>query len=313
MQTWVDLPAPPRHNGGQMGDKKMRFFAVIISAALAGTSLQARDMRPSDVDALPSSAPTAISSYGSDPLQMGELRVPAGKRPHPVAIVVHGGCWTKGFATRRNTAAMATALTKRGIATWNIEYRQVGDAGAGWPGTFQDWGAAADHLRKLAKPHRLDLSRVVAVGHSAGAHAALWLAARHRLPAASEVRGANPLRLKGAVAIDGPGDLAPFVGFDAEICGKPVIAPLMGGTPDKVPAHYAQGSPARLLPLGAPQYLVATAVLTPEAAAAYSAAATSKGDRVEVIKPIDADHFNIIAPGEPQWAAVEALILKAFR
>jgi acetyl esterase/lipase len=280
---------------------------------IAAGSTHAREMSPKDVDALPSSMPTAISQYGADALQMGELRLPAGKGPFPVAIVVHGGCWTKGFATRRNTAAMATALTKRGIATWNIEYRQVGEAGAGWPGTFQDWGAAADHLRKLARPHRLDLARVVAVGHSAGAHAALWLAARHRLPPTSEVRGANPLQMKAAVAIDGPGDLEPFIGFDAEVCGKPVIAPLMGGTPDTVPARYAQGTPARLLPHGAPQYLVATAVLTPEAAAAYTASATAKGDRVETISPAGADHFNIIAPGEPQWSEVEALILKAFR
>ncbi len=282
--------------------------ATMIAAPASG-----RDMRPSDVDALPSTPPTAIGRYGADPLQVGELRVPKGKGPHPVAIVIHGGCWTKGFATRRNTAALASALAAKGIATWNIEYRQVGDPGAGWPGTFRDWGAAADHLRALARTHRLDLGRVVAVGHSAGAHAALWLAARKTLPAASEVRGADPLPLKAAVAIDGPGDLAPFVGFDAAVCGKPVIAPLLGGTPDKVPARYDQATPARHFPLGVPQYLVASAVLTSDAAATYATAARVKGDRVEILSPPGADHFNIIAPGEPQWTAVEALILKAFR
>ncbi len=289
--------------------------AVLLSSMLLLVSSAAwsRPMSPEDVDKLPASEPTVVASYGSDPLQIGELRVPKGKGPFPVAIVVHGGCWTKGFATRRNTAAIASALADKGIATWNIEYRQLGDAGAGWPGTFRDWAAGTDHLRSLAKPHRLDLKRVVAVGHSAGAHAALWIAARHRLPRSSEIRGGNPLPIKAAVAIDGPGDLAPFRGFDAEICGKPVIDPLLGGTPDAHPARYSQATPKRLLPLGRPQYLVATAVLTPAAAEDYRKAAAAGGDKVEVIAPKDADHFNIIAPGEPQWAEVEALILRAFR
>ena len=292
----------------------MRIVMMAGALALAISSpAGARDMRPSDVDKLPESTPSATIAYGTDPLQLGDLRLPPGKGPFPVAIVVHGGCWTKGFATRRNTAALASALTAKGIATWNIEYRQIGDAGAGWPGIFQDGAAAADKLRGLAKSQPLDLRRVVASGHSARAHAALWMAARGRLPASSPIRGANPLPLKAAVAIDGPGDLAPFVGFDAEICGKPVIAPLMGGTPDAQADRYAQGSPLALAPLGMPQYLISAAVLTPEDAEVDRATMTKAGDRVTVTKPKDADHFNIIAPGEPQWAEVEAIILKAFK
>jgi acetyl esterase/lipase len=289
--------------------------AILISAMLLAASVPAisRNMSPKDVDALPASEPIAVVPYGSDPLQVGELRLPKGKGPFPVAIVVHGGCWTKGFATRRNTAAMASALTDKGVATWNIEYRQLGDPGAGWPGTFRDWAAGADHLRSLARRYPLDLKRVVAVGHSAGAHAALWIAARHKLPRASEVRGANPLRVKAAVAIDGPGDLAPFRGFDAEVCGKPAIDPLLGGSPEAQPQRYEQATPKRLLPLGRPQYLVATAVLTPKAADDYRKAAAAGGDKVEVVAPAGADHFNIIAPGEPQWAEVEAVILRAVR
>ena len=181
------------------------------------------------------------------------------------------------------------------------------------PGTFLDWAAAADHLRKLPGSYGLDLGRVVAVGHSAGAHAALWLAARHRLPAESPIRGGSPLKLKAVVAIDGPGDLARFVGPDAELCGKPVIAPLMGGTLVERPERYAQASPSARLPLGVSQYLVAEGVLRPEEAERYRSAATKAGDRVEVLSPRGADHFNVIAPGQPQWAEVEALILKAFR
>ncbi len=285
----------------------------IAAAVLLAAACHARALGPDDVDRLPASKPTATVQYGANPLQKGELRLPAGKGPFPIAIVIHGGCWTRGLATTRNTAPLATALTAKGIATWNIEYRQLGDAGAGWPGTFLDWAAAADHLRSLARHYPLDLSRVVAVGHSAGAQAALWLAARTKLPPDSEIRGGDPLPLKAAIAIDGPGDLVAAASDDRDFCRRQTIARLMGGTPLSAPLHYRDGSPAAQLPLGIPQFLIASQYLRPEDAAGYAHKAKGRGDHVEILTPAGADHFNIIAPGEPQFAAVEALILKGFQ
>ncbi|GAO38454.1 hypothetical protein SCH01S_15_00790 [Sphingomonas changbaiensis NBRC 104936] len=283
----------------------------IAAALLLAPACHARALGPEDVDRLPASMPTATVQYGTGPNQKGELRLPGGKGPFPVAIVIHGGCWTRGLATTRNTAPLATALTRKGIATWNIEYRQWGNPGAGWPGTFQDWAAAADQLRSLARRYPLDLSRVVATGHSAGAQAALWLAARPRLPLDSEIRGRDPLPIKAAVAIDGPGDLAAAVDSRPEFCRRTSIVRLMGGTSAEVPQHYRQGSPIEALPIGVPQYLVVSEYLRREDAADYARAAGT--DLVEILAPAKADHFNIIAPGEPQFAAVAALIQKAFK
>ena len=77
-----------------------------------------------------------ILAYGPDPLQFGELRLPKAKGPHPVAIVVHGGCYVDrlpGRDPRITTYALlrplAAALTDAGIATWNVEYRRAGDSG----------------------------------------------------------------------------------------------------------------------------------------------------------------------------------------
>ena len=291
-------------------------FCLIFGQLTASASAQP-SMRPRDVDALVSSTPALIAKYGTDALQFGELRLPKSDKgdkdegPFPVLMVIHGGCWTKGFAQARNTAALASKLAESGIATWNIEYRQVGDEGGGWPGSFQDWAAATDYLRVLAKTQPLDLSRIAVTGHSAGAHAALWIAARSKLAKSSEIRGDDPLPVHGAIAIDGPGDIASLIGLDAKICGKPVIEPLMGGSPTTQPARYAQGSPSALLPLGVPQYLIASRVLLPDDARKYQAQAKAAGDRVELLVPTPAGHFDIIAPGSAIWPTVEVFIVKA--
>lgn len=286
-------------------------LGIVLAVALAGGGMQERPMLgPPDLRTLPVTAPTLTEAYGSDPVQVGELRLPQGTGPFPVAVIIHGGCWTRGFEDRGGTAPIASALAARGIATWNIGYRQMGDEGGGWPGTFQDWGAATDHLRSLAARHPLDLDRVAVVGHSAGAHAALFVAARQTLAATSEVRGPDPLAVDAAVAIDGPADLRTMIGFDQQVCGAPVIANLLGGSPTDQAERYAQGNPAERLPLGADQYLVASVVLPPPAAAAYRASATAAGDRVEVLTLEGAGHFNMIAPGEPTWTEVETLIVE---
>jgi len=171
----------------------VRFEVTVLVAVLACRSLAgAQAFGPRDVDALPSRTPQLVARYGADSLQFGELRLPPGRGPFPVAVVIHGGCWTVGFATVRNTAPLASALVDQGIATWNIEYRQVGNPGAGWPGTFLDVGAGIDYLRTLADRYALDLRRVVLVGHSAGAHLALWGAGRPQLAPASSDPGPEP-------------------------------------------------------------------------------------------------------------------------
>lgn len=236
--------------------------------------------------------PTAVLRYGPDELRSGQLRLPEGKGPFPVAVVIHGGCWTASFDTMAGMAAVSEALTKRGIATWNIEYRRLGNPGAGWPGTFEDIGSGIDHLAVLAMSYPLDLTRVTIVGHSAGAHLALWGGSRSRLGPAY----APKVQPVSVVQIDGPATLAPFIGIDAQACGKPVIAELMGGLPDARASEYALASPAENLPLGIRQLLVAGAfapLMTP-----YAEMAEAAGDHVELIRGTD-DHFDVVTPGSP--------------
>jgi len=173
-------------------------------------------------------------------------------------------------------------------------------------------GAAVDYVRTLAARYPLDLSRVVLVGHSAGAHLVLWAAGRPHLASGSSVRGQDPLAVRAAVAIDGPGDLGSLVGPDARICGKPVIAPLMGGTPAEVPGRYRDASPKEMLPLGVRQYLVSAAVLSLGDAHAYETEARARGDSVIVLSVTTGGHFGVIAPGTPFWTPVHQFIRQAF-
>lgn len=237
--------------------------------------------------------PTITTRYGADDLRSGQLRIPKGKGPFPVAVVIHGGCWSADYDTLKGTQAVAEALTNKGIATWNIEYRRLGDIGAGWPGTFEDVSAGVDYLAVLAKSYPLDLSNVTLLGHSAGAHLAAWAASRSKLDKKWQPK-ISPVSL---VMIDGPATLAPFVGVDAQACGKPVIVPLMGGTPAEKAEAYNAASPASHLPLGMKQLLVLgtfTPFMEP-----YAEAARASGDTVETLQTDTNDHFDMMTPGLP--------------
>lgn len=240
-------------------------------------------------------------AYGSDSLQFGELRLPptlrAGQRA-PVAIVVHGGCWISSFATLRNTAALADSLAAAGVATWNVEYRRADHPGGGWPGTFIDVASAADYLRVLARQYPLDTARVVALGHSAGGHLALWLASRRQLPAVSPVATGRPLALQGVVSLGGVTDLEEFAARIPGGCGRGASL-LLGGAPSALPDRVHVASPVRLLPLGIPTAHVAGAQdgIAPDSVRrAYVRAATAAGDSTPVNVTVPGGHFEVNAP-----------------
>jgi len=260
-----------------------------------------------DLLELDASDPDAVASYGSDDLQHGELRLPPGPGPHPVAIVVHGGCWLSQSGLD-HVRPLATALAEAGVATWTPEYRRLGDDGGGWPGTFLDVAHAADHLRTLARHHPLDLDWVVAVGHSAGGHLALWLASRPTLSTDSEVATGDPLPLLAVVSLAGIPDLSEAIA--EQICGD-AAARLLGGNDPEV---LRAASPAERLPLGVPQELVAGAcdpIVPPAVGRRYAAAAAAAGDDITLRVVDGVGHFELVAPGSPAWPAVLDAVTRA--
>lgn len=248
--------------------------------------------------------------YGPAPTGFGDLRIPGGAGPHPVVILVHGGYWRARYGLDLMDG-LGDDLARRGVASWNIEYRRLGDPGGGWPGTFRDVAAAAEHLRTITPKHNLDLARVVAIGHSAGGHLALWLAARRRVPCGAlgdgewaDLTGPAALPLAGVVSQAGVADLTE--GWRRKLSGD-VITELLGGSPESVPERYAITDPARLLPLGLPQALVhgqRDDDVPIALSRSYAAAAANAGDPAHFRAVLDADHFDIINPDTNAWAII---------
>jgi len=250
--------------------------------------------------------PDATIPYGEAALQVADLWLPAGPGPHPVVLMVHGGCWQTEIADRRIMNWIADDLKRRGIAVWNIDYRGVDRPGGGYPGTFLDAAAAADTLRGQAGEYHLDLSRLVAVGHSAGGHLALWLAGRPRIPEGSPLRSADPLPIHEVISLGGLPDLEETARSENG-CGNAVIGRLTGG-------HFADTSVPRLAPLGLPQVLIngrQDRIIPAAYAEGYARPMRAAGDDVRVRMIERTGHVELIAPDTAAWAATVEEIERA--
>ena len=271
----------------------------------ASTALVVGSSESSTALAAETSPPVQRYTYGSHPSQYVELTVPAGVGPFPVVVVVHGGFWSTSYGAELGRP-LAADLVKRGYAAANLEYRRVGSSstagGGGWPATGLDVAAAVDALavqgQQLAGG-RLNLTRVVGLGHSAGGQLAGWLAARPGLPVTAP--GANPkVRLTGLVAQAGVMDL---VGAARESTGGSAVPSYMGGSPDKLPTAYSQASPMARVPLHIPSVCVhgtSDTNVPIRQSERFVAAALQAGDTSE-LQRFAGNHFDLITVGTPAW------------
>ncbi len=255
----------------------------------------------------PAPAADARIAYGTEPHQFGDLRLPAGPGPHPVVVVVHGGFWRAKYGLE-HAGHLCADLTQRGFATWSLEYRRVGHDGGGWPGTLEDVARGTDFLRTLAQSQSLDLSRVVALGHSAGGHLVAWLGGRHRLRPGDALHVDAPLPLRGVVPLAGVVDLARAF---AHRLGDGIVETFVGGTPSSVPDRYRAASPAALQPLGVPQVLVHGTeddTVPVSMSEDFCARGREQGDDVRCVTLPGAGHFEVIDPRSREWPHVVAAV-----
>lgn len=285
--------------------------ALMLSSGLAA----AAPMTLADYLALNGPAPSASFAYGSAPSQYAELFRPAGAGPFPVALLVHGGCWTIEYGGITQMRNLAGALAAQGIAVWNVEYRRADEPGGGYPGTYQDIHAALELLGAQAGRHQLDLGRIVAIGHSAGGQLVQWIAGRARIPASSPLYRADPLPVREIISLGGLADLRGERALIKHSCGRDTAE--LAGVPSATrPDVFADTNAADLMPNGSNTVLVTgelDTVAPPRAAYAYAARARAAGDAASVVILPGASHYDEVAASSPAFQLVLPLIRKALR
>jgi len=236
-----------------------------------------------------------VHRYGPHRDNYFDLSSPTGERLG-VAVVIHGGFWRSAYDASLGRD-LARDLSARGWVACNIEYRRVG-GGGGWPTTLQDVADAIDLLAELD----LDLSNVIAIGHSAGGHLATWAAGRRDLPTSAP--GSSPrVNLTGVVSQAGVLSLRTGA---ATGVGGTAILDLLGGAPEEVPERYVWADPIGQVPLEVPVVCLhghdddsVPFALSKD----YVETAGAIGADVELVE-CDGGHMAHIDPASSAWEAV---------
>jgi acetyl esterase/lipase len=253
-----------------------------------------------DILTLPSPPADARLSYGSDPNQFLDLRLPKSKGPHPTVINLHGGFWRAKYSLD-HAGHLCAALTAKGLATANVEYRRVGNESGGWPNTFADVRGAYQFLRQDAKQYDLDAQKFVVMGHSAGAQLAFCLAA-------------HETSLRRVVSLAGVVDLQRA--YQLHLSNNAVVE-FLHGTPTEVPDHYREADPMQLsIPQGS-EWLIHGGVddiVPPAFSRDYVASKQKRSGKdredVQLLEIPAAGHFELIDPRTQAWKQVQQTVMR---
>ncbi|WP_299326956.1 alpha/beta hydrolase [Parasphingopyxis sp.] len=241
--------------------------------------------------------------YGDGDLQFSELWLPEGDGLHPVVLMIHGGCWQTDIAERDIMNWIAGDLRDRGIAVWNIEYRGVDRDGGGYPGTYEDVAAAAQSLIDHRRQYNIAEWNTVVIGHSAGGHLALWLAASQ--PQFRVALSPHSLNIRTVISQGGLPDLEAGTQREGHPCGTEAPRLMMGGRPNLT-------SPQRMRAPGVRQILVNAdrdRIAPPEYAEAYRNANLARDvTDIELVVIPGEGHVELVTPGTASWERQVALI-----
>jgi acetyl esterase/lipase len=255
--------------------------------------------------------------YGGDASQWGELFLPeltADGEHRGVVVVIHGGYWRSQYGAELGEP-IAQDLAAHGMAAWNLEYRRAGNGG-GWPNTFIDVLAGIDKLHDLTTRHALNLGPVVALGHSAGGHLAVWAAGRGKLAELGMAdvdrqvprrQDATSVHLTGVVSQSGLLDLAEAERLNLS---NGAVSNLLGGPSSEYPQRHKYADPMTALPLTVPVMAVHGAsddTVPLNQSKAYVDAGTAARMATRLVS-VPGDHFDLIDPKTPAYRTCRELV-----
>ncbi len=104
-----------------------------------------------------------------------DVSVPAGNGPFPIAILVHGGGWSRGDKSGLDEPTKSgditpwfAPLTAAKFTWFSVNYRHAPKNR--WPACFEDVQTAIRWVKAHATEFKGDSSRIALFGHSAGGH-----------------------------------------------------------------------------------------------------------------------------------------------
>lgn len=139
-------------------------------------------------------------AYGAAPAQKLDFYPPSrlGAAAPPLVIFVHGGGWRRGSKQNATGASKIVHLRDAGYAFATIDYRLIPRASV--EQQAEDLAAAIDWLIDHAGDLGFDPTRVILMGHSAGAHLSALVGTD---PQYLQKVGFAPDRLRGIILLDG--------------------------------------------------------------------------------------------------------------
>jgi acetyl esterase/lipase len=143
---------------------------------------------------------------GPDPRNRVDVYAPNGTAAGanlPVIVFIYGGSWASG--DKNDYQFLGQALASRGFVVAMPNYRLVPQTL--FPGFIEDGALGVKWVSENIAAHGGDPSRIVLMGHSAGAYNAIMLALDRRYFRAA---GADPGAIRGFAGLAGPYNFLPL-------------------------------------------------------------------------------------------------------
>jgi len=235
----------PGHPGGTIVRATWWIPAIVIAAAC----------KPDAGETTPAATYLSVS-YGTDPAQVMDVRLPAGRTSAtPVVVFIHGGGWSGGDKSIF-LASDQQRFVDAGYAAVNINYRLASNAtGVHDPVLSTDVTAALDYVAAHATQYQIAPATFALVGHSAGAHLALLASykydAAHRIKAVASLSGPTDLNDSTFLAIGGiRGTIEDYLGVTqaAAPARWTAASPVSVATTTSAPTIIMQGTVDVLVP-----------------------------------------------------------------